>query len=159
MERNTILAIILYALVLFAYQAIFVSPKQAGLSNNSQLNEAQGVSAISNPLPVTAPNNAIETTSVVNKTIDYEIKTTDSDISYTNVGGSLHNVDFIGNRPFPITDVLSVRSLGSAQYTGQKLSNKTVSMIYRDKNLQVAKRYELKDKNFIKVRMEIKNLS
>ena len=155
MERNTILAIILSAIVLFSYQAIFVAPKQ----KDSQSVAAQSVRAISSPLPATSLNNAIETTNIVNKTIDYETKTTDSDISYTNVGGSLHNVDFLGNRPFPLTDVLSIRSLENAKYTGQKLNNETVSLIYRGKNLQVTKRYETKDKNFIKVRMEIKNLS
>ena len=46
-----------------------------------------------------------------------------------------------------------------SQYTGQKMDNKTVSLIYRDKNWQITKTYEIKDNNLIKVRMEIKNLS
>ena len=47
----------------------------------------------------------------------------------------------------------------NAQYTGQKLNNKTVSLVYRDKNWQITKTFEIKEKNLIKVRMEIKNLS
>jgi len=159
MERNTLLAIVLSAAVLFSYQAIFVAPKQAGLLKNSQSTAAQSVSVINNPPSATAPNNSIETTNILNKTIDYKLKTTDSDISYTNVGGSLHNINFIGNNPFPITDVLNTGGLENSQYTGQKLDNETVSLVYRDKNWQITKTYEIKDKNFIKVRMDIKNLS
>jgi YidC/Oxa1 family membrane protein insertase len=166
MERNTLLAIVLSALVLFSYQAIFVAPKQATpvtgqteLLKNSQSTAAQSVSVTNNPQPVIAPNNAIETTNIINKTIDYELKTTDSDLSYTNVGGSLHNIDFLGNKAFPITDVLSIGGFENVQYTGQKLDNKKVTFVYRDKNWQITKTYEVIDTNFIKVRMEIKNLS
>ncbi len=159
MERNTILAIALSALVLFTYQAFFVAPKQAELLKTSQNIAAQSVSTISNPPAVITPNKASETTNIVNKTIDYEIKTTDSDISYTNVGGSLHSVDFIGNNPFPITDVLSIDGFENVQYKGQKLDNETVSLIYTDKNWQITKSYKLKDKNLINAKIEIKNLS
>ena len=69
------------------------------------------------------------------------LKTTKSDISYTNVGGSLHNIDFLGNKPFPVTDVLNISGLENVQYTGQKIDNKTVSLIYRDKNWQITKTY------------------
>ncbi len=166
MERNTILAIVLSALVLFTYQAIFIAPKQAlpktgqsELLKSPQSTAAQNVSAINAPLPETTPNNVSVTTSTVKKTIDYELKTTDSDISYTNVGGSLHNIDFLGNPPFPITDVLNIGGFENAPYTGQKQDNKSVSLVYTDKNWQITKSFEIKDKNFIKVRMDIKNLS
>ncbi len=166
MERNTLLAIVLSALVLFSYQAIFVAPKQAlpqagqaELLKSSQSTAAQSVSSINTPSPATVQNNVIETTKLVNKTIDYEFKTIDADISYTNVGGSLHNVNFLGNILFPVTDVLSIGGLENVQYSGQKLGKETVSLVYRDKNWQITKTYEIKDKNFIKVRMEIKNLS
>jgi YidC/Oxa1 family membrane protein insertase len=159
MDRNTILAIVLSVLVLFNYQAIFVAPKQAELLKNSQSTATHSVSSI-NAIPVSmSQNNVIETTNIVNKTVDYEIKTTDSDISYTNMGGSLHNIDFLGNKPFPVTDVLSIVGMENAQYTGQKLGNQIVSLVYRDKNWQITKSFEIKDKNFMKVRMEIKNLS
>ena len=75
------------------------------------------------------------------------------------MGGSLHNIDFLGNNPFPITDVLSIGGLENVQYTGQKLNNETVSLVYKDKNWQITKTFEIKDNNLIKVRMEIKNLS
>jgi len=159
MERNTLLAIVLSAAVLFTYQAIFVPPKPVEMLKNPQSTAVQSVSAINNPLSETAPNNSIKTTNVVNKTLDYELKTTDADISYTNLGGSLHKIDFSGNKSFPITDVLSIGGLENAQYTGQKLDNETVSLVYRDKNWQITKTYAIKYKNFIKVRMEIKNLS
>ena len=96
---------------------------------------------------------------LLNKTIDYEIKTTDSNISYTNVGGSLHNINFLSNNPFPITDVLTINGLENAQYVGQKLNNQAVALVFRDKNWQITKIYEIKDDNLINVRMEIKNLS
>ncbi len=47
----------------------------------------------------------------------------------------------------------------NAQYIGQKMDNKTVSLIYKDKNWQITKTFEIKDNNFINVRMEIKNFS
>ncbi len=159
MERNTLLAIVLSAVVLFSYQAIFIAPKQAELLKNSQLSAAQNVTEKSISPNIIVPNSGVETTSTVNKTQDYEIKTTNEDISYTNVGGSLHKIDFIRNSPFPITDVLSVSGLENVPYTGQKLNDKTVSLVYKDKSWQITKTYEIKDKYIINVRMEIKNLS
>jgi len=141
MERNTLLAIVLSALVLFTYQAIFVAPKHAPLMTNAQIPEVQGVSAISsNPASVSG-NSLSETTNVINKTSDYVSKTTQSEISYSNVGGSLHNVNFIGNNTFPLTDVLSVSGFDSAHYTGQMLDDATVSLVYRDKNWQITKTF------------------
>ena len=159
MERNTLLAIVLSAVVLFAYQAIFVAPKQAGMSKNSQSTGAQSVSTINNLSSSVTSNNTQETTSIVKKTADYELSATDSKFSYTNMGGSLHNIDFLKNNSFPITDVLSIGGLDNAPYTGQKLDNKSVFLVYKDKNWQITKTYETVDDNFIKVRMEIKNLS
>lgn len=159
MERNTLLAIVLSAVVLFTYQAIFVPPKPPGILNNSQSTAAQSVSTINNPPPATVPISEVKTTKAVNKTIDYELKTTYSAISFTNMGGTLHTIDFLGNNPFPVTDVLNISGFENAQYAGQELNNKTVSLIYKDKSWQITKTYELKDNDFIKVRMEIKNLS
>lgn len=159
MERNTLLAIVLSAIVLFTYQAIFIAPKQAALLKNSQSTAAQNVTGINTPLSTISSNNETETTSAVNKTTDYELKTPEADISYTNVGGSLHKIDFLGNKAFPITNVLNIGGLENVQYSGQKLDNKTVSLIYRNKNWQITKTFENKDKNLIDVRMEIKNLS
>ena len=43
MERNTLLAIVLSAIVLFTYQALFVPPKQPDLPKNTQPIAAQGI--------------------------------------------------------------------------------------------------------------------
>ena len=75
-------------------------------------------------------------TSILLKTIDYQLKTTQSEISFTNVGGSLHNIDFIRNKDFPITDVLSVTGFGQAHYSGKKIDSKTIELVYRDKDWQ-----------------------
>ena len=159
MERNTILAIVLSAVVLFTYQAIFVAPKQPDLLKNTQSTAVQNVTTQIAASSTISPVNTIESTNALNKTIDYSIKTSESDISYTNVGGSLHNIDFLGNKPFPITDVLSVNGIDNAQYSGQKVNDKSVSFIYKGKNWQITKTFEVKDANLINVRMEIKNLS
>jgi YidC/Oxa1 family membrane protein insertase len=166
MERNTVLAIVLSAIVLFVYQSIFVPPKQAlpvtrqaEVTINSQSTGAQSFTSINAPPASIATKFSEETTNNVNKTSDYELKTTEAGISYTNVGGSLHNIDFLGNKPFPITDVLSIGGMEGAQYTGHIVDNKIVSLVYRDKNWQITKTFELKDDNLMKIRMEIKNLS
>src|ERR1017187_4881509 len=127
MERNTLLAIVLSALVLFSYQAIFVAPKQQEILKNSQVLEKQSVSATNTPLATIPANNNTKTTNSVNKTEDYELKTTEQNISFTKVGGSLHNIDFIGNNLFPITDLLTIGGLENSQYTGQKFDNQEVS--------------------------------
>ena len=159
MDRNTILAIVLSALVLFSYQAIFVAPKQTELLKNTQAIENKDVVQTS-VVPQPATSTILkETTSLVKKTTDYEIKTKETNFSYTNVGGSLHNVDFIGNPSFPLTDILAITGFENVQYIGQKRNGDIVSLIYSDKNLQIIKTFENKDKNFIKVRMEIKNVS
>ena len=75
------------------------------------------------------------------------------------MGGSLHNVNFLGNNPFPITDVLNINGLENAPYSGQKVDDRTVSLIYREKNWLISKTFENVDNNLMKVRMEIKNLS
>lgn len=159
MERNTLLAIVLSALVLFTYQAIFVAPKQAETAINSQVNIVQNISAKSTPLPIMSSNNVTQPTTVVNKPADYIFKTPEANISFTNVGGSLHIIDFLGNNEFPVTDILNIGNLENAQYTGQKLDNKTLSLVYTDKDFQILKTYEINDNNAMKVRMEIKNIS
>jgi YidC/Oxa1 family membrane protein insertase len=159
MERNTLLAIVLSAAVLFTYQSIFVAPKQAELLKNAQIIDTQRVSVINASLSGKILNNEEVPTKEDYKTEKYDLKTTYSNISYTSMGGSLHNVDFFENKPFPITDVINFNILQNVQYTGQKLDDETLSLIYKDKNWQITKIYKNQDKNFIKVRMEIKNLS
>jgi YidC/Oxa1 family membrane protein insertase len=158
MERNTLLAIVLSALVLFGYQAIFIAPKQARPSNNSQVLTEQTPSTTASPI-TTAANVPTQTTSVVNKTDDYVLKTKESVFSYSNVGGTLHKIDFIGNNTFPLTDILSVSGYENVQYSGQKVDNETTLLFYRDKNWEIRKTYQMKDKNVINARVEIKNLS
>jgi len=159
MERNTLLAIVLSALVLFTYQAIFIAPKQAESIKNSQNNAAQSVISTSNSPAATASVNNPETTNILKNATYYEEKTTKSVFSYINVGGSLHKIDFTGNKPFPITDVLSIHGLENVQFVGKEMDNGVISFVYRDKNWQITKTYETKGNNLIKVRMEIKNLS
>ena len=115
MERNTILAIVLSALVLFGYQAIFVPPKQSEPLKNSQTIAAQSVSATSSAQQAPIVSNTSETTNVINKTEDYEIKNKNAVYSYTNVGGSLHKIDFLKNNPFPVSDMLSIGGLENVQ--------------------------------------------
>jgi YidC/Oxa1 family membrane protein insertase len=159
MDRNTILAIILSTLVLFTYQAIFVAPKQAEVTKSTQSTAVQSVTPISPSSTTSTPNISEETTNNINKTIDYELKTTEADFSYTNVGGSLHNIDFLGNKPFPLTDVLSIAGMDNSQYTGHKSGDHSVFLAYRDKNWEITKTFVIKDNNFLNIRLEIKNLS
>jgi len=159
MERNTILAIVLSMVVLFAYQTIFVAPKQAQTVNSAQNSITPTLSATSNAPSAILPSNQPQPTGIIEKRISYESKTKESVISYTNVGGSLHKIDFIGNNEFPITDILSINGLENAQYKGQELSKNTVAYTYNDKNWQITKTFEIKDTNLINVRMEIKNVS
>jgi len=159
MERNTILAIILSLFVLFSYQAIFVAPKQAELSKIPQTTTAQSLNANNNSSLAVSPNIDTQTTSAIIKTEDYKVSTKEAVFSYTNMGGSLHKIDFLGNKPFPIADVLSVGGFENAQYVGQKAETSMVSLIYRDKNWQITKTFEVKDINLINARIEIKNLS
>ena len=96
MERNTLLAIALSALVLYSYAVIFPPPKQTVPLKNSQNTTAQ-VLAPTNSVPTVIPvNSGEQPTILLNKTSDYEIKTKNTNISFTNVGGLLHNVYFIG---------------------------------------------------------------
>ena len=159
MERNTLLAIALSALVLFGYQAIFVPPKHENPQINAQVIATQVVSNVSSVATVSPANSVTEPTNLVNKTADYDIKTTADVFSFSNVGGSLHKIDFIGNNPFPITDVLSLSGLENVKYAGQKRDDQTVSLTYRDKAWQVIKTFEIKGNGLINVRMEIKNVS
>jgi len=133
MERNTILAVVLSILVLLCYQTIFPAPKHPELPNNSQTIAANSVGSNSAIPSSTGVNTLQSTTNAVEKTTDFETKTTTTDLSYSNVGGSLHKVDFIGNNPFPLTDILSINGLNNAQYIGQKLGNNTVQLSYNDK--------------------------
>ena len=159
MEKNTLIAIVLSAAVFFAYQALFVPPQHPQTSINMQNNVAQEVTSKSSLATEPLPINNEETKKTVKKPVDYETQSTDVVLSYTKVGGSLHSIGFPGNKEFPITDVLSVKGLEDVSYIGKKIDNNTVSLIYRDKTWQITKIYEHKAKNFIKVRMEIKNLS
>jgi YidC/Oxa1 family membrane protein insertase len=159
MERNTLLAIVLSALVLFSYQAIFIAPQKAKQLESSQNTAKQEVITKNNAPAVASSNSLTSTISSINLPADYKLETQRMDVSYINVGGSLHNVNFINNKPFPITDVLTINGLENVQYAGQKLNDKTISLEYRDKNWQITKIFEMEDNNLIKVRMEIKNLS
>ena len=159
MERNTLLAIVLSALVLFTYQTMFVPPKQAIVQSNAQINATQEIGSTNNSLPVSTPVSSTQTTTSLEKPIDFVLKTTEAVFSYTKMGGSLHNIDFLGNSDFPITNVLSIGGLDNVQYSGRQEDDKIVTLRYQDKNWQITKTFDTKDKNFIKVRMEIKNMS
>jgi len=177
MERNTILAVVLSALVLFGYQAIFVSPKQPNSLNvgaDLVSTRDKGKPTNASPANELKPNNTFVGADLVSArynsrpsvggsnpapTADYKIKTTETELSYTNVGGTLHNIDFLGNDPFPITEILNVEGLENVQYVGEKVDKQTVSLTYSDRNWQITKTFELKGKNLIKARMDIKNLS
>jgi len=159
MERNTILAVALSALVLFGYQVIFVAPKQAESQKNSQVIAAQDLKSTAAQQAPIAPSATSQTILPISKASDYDIKTKNIGFSYTNVGGSLHNIVFYKNNIFPITDVLSVSGFENAPYQGQQIDNSTVEMSYSDSNWKITKTYEIKDDNLVDVRMEIKNLS
>jgi len=159
MERNTLLAFALIAVVVLGYQAIFLPPKQAEQLKNTQVIAAHNLSVLAPQATETLPNNQSQTTKAIINATEYYIKTTNTDFSYINVGGSLHKINFKGKAPFFITNILSVSGSENAQYTVQQLDNKTATLVYRDKNWQITKIFEMKDNNFIKVRMEIKNLS
>jgi YidC/Oxa1 family membrane protein insertase len=60
---------------------------------------------------------------------------------------------------FPVTDILTIKEFENAAYKGNKLNENTIQLIYEDKKLRISKIFEIKDKNHIEVRMEIKNLS
>jgi YidC/Oxa1 family membrane protein insertase len=165
MERQTLLAIVLSALVLFTYQAIFVAPQQVQKLKNSQSVATEEVKTINTSPSVISSNKPAEPTIPVSKTKDYSIESTNTNYSYTNMGGTLHNIEFFRNDPFPITDVLYINGFENQRYTGQKLDNKNLSLSYKDQNVQITKFYEfqngnyqIQNGNFLKVRMEIKNL-
>jgi len=159
MDRNTLLAIVLSAVVLFTYQAIFVAPKQVEVLKNPQVNAVEPVITVNSTPQAASANHQLETTSAIIKPVNYELKTKSMNLYFTNMGGSLHNVEFIGNTPFPLTDIVSIAGLDDVQYVGQKIDDKAVSLLFRDKTWQITKTYEIAGKNLIKVRMEIKNIS
>jgi len=158
MERNTLFAVVLSALVLFAYQAFFVPPKQVQISKTTQTtvnNSVTDNAVATTPSPASIYS---QTTSVSEKTDDYTIENPQEHISYTNMGGSLHKIDFIGNNPFPLTDILSVTGFDNVKYKGEKLDSGAVVLTYNGK-WRITKEYQAQDNNVIKVRLEIKNLS
>ncbi len=159
MDRNTLLAIVLAAAVLFAYQTVFVPPKAPPSVNNPQNTAQQHVASnIDNQIAESQKTHELST-NVPDKTSDYDIKSTDKDISFTNVGGSLHKVEFTRNLPFPVTNIISIDELDNWVYSGQRIDEKRIFLTYKNQNWQIAKTYELVDQDLIKVRMEIKNLT
>ena len=159
MEKNTLLAIVLSALVFFAYQALFAPPQHAQVAMNMQNNSAQEPTISNESVAGVPTSNNEETKKTIKKPVDYEIQSTGAVLSYTNVGGTLHNVAFSGNKEFPVTDVLGIKGLEEVSFVGQRINENTVSLIYRNKNWQITKIYEQEGNGLIKVRMEIKNVS
>src|SRR5438046_1911203 len=121
MERNTVLAFVLSAAVLFVYQAVFVPPKQISSINNSQIFVNKVVTKESSFLTKTSSNGNIETTNILEKPINFQISNPNNTIFYTNVGGSLHKVDFSTDSLFPVTNVLSIKGFENSLYTGEKI--------------------------------------
>jgi YidC/Oxa1 family membrane protein insertase len=156
MERNTLIAIVLSALVLFAYQSIFTPPKLPETVNKLQVNGIKDVKDVTTP---PAQPLDTKTTNTTIKPEYFDIKTTQKDISFSNVGGSLHKIDFPGNISFPVTDVLSVSGFEDVQYTVKKQDHSLITLTYSDKNWQITKTFRQKDDNTMDVRMEIKNMS
>jgi len=159
MEKNTLLAVVLAALVFFVYQTVFIPPPHVATTTNSQNNVVQESVKTENSDTGASPAFKETPTSPIKKTIDFEIKSTNAIFYYTNVGGSLHKVDFIGNKEFPVTDVLNVNGLEAVSYVGKKNGNNAVSLLYKDPNWQITKTYALNKNGLINLRMEIKNIS
>ena len=159
MERNTFLAIILSAVVLFSYQAIFIAPKQEKSLKSIQ-NTVTSTAVGTNNSPEGKPaSDFTQPTSSADKPDNYEIDTKNKNIFYTDVGGSLHKIVFLENKPFLLTDLLSIPDLENARYAGEKINDETISLLYQDKNWSINKTFKIKDNNLIDVRMEIKNIS
>jgi YidC/Oxa1 family membrane protein insertase len=159
MERNTLLAIVLSVAVLFVYQSIFVPPKRNGIVNNSQISATQELTPKNTPAQTDVPIVPTETTSALNKTVDYTVSTTDTRFLYTKMGGSLHNIEFLKNSPFPLTDIFDVAGFESAPFEGEQIDDKTVVLSYKGKGREITKTFTLEDGNLIHVRLDIKNTS
>ncbi|MDE2009539.1 MAG: membrane protein insertase YidC [Candidatus Omnitrophica bacterium] len=155
MERNTLLAIILSAVILFAYQAFFVPPKPTTVVN-AQLRQT---AVVKNTPESPSHVKYSEPTKAVKKSINYKIEAINSIFSYSDVGGLLHKIDFLGNVPFPIEDVVTINGFNNVSYDGKKLNDKTIYFSYKGREWQIAKTYSMKDGNLINIRMEIKNVS
>ena len=159
MERNTILAIVLSALVLFGYQTIFVAPKQAELAKSEQVStNPKEIEKTISAATVQSINETKSTNTSV-KPIEVILKTTNSEFYFSNVGGSLHNVNFLKNNPFPIFDILTIKGFDNLEYKNIEKSEFNVVYHFKNSFLSIKKNYILKDKNLLEVSLEIKNLS
>ena len=155
MERNTIVAFLLCALIFIGYESIFPPPKPAlvpqTLHNTTVTTQ---LSNTSTPMPLSNQSGL-----PAFKPALFQMNSNPVQLSFSNEGGSLQNINFIKNPFFPITNVLNIEGYQNVRFQAEEANNQHLLMRYEDKNLKISKEFEYSDKNLLKVRMEIINVS
>lgn len=164
MDKNTVLALLLSAGVLFGYDAFIGAPQRAEALKKHQaatvLNEDGAkttVTAKSTPKETeksetTKSTNTPQTHSF--KEENNDLSSQKSNLSISNVGGSLHNLK-IGNNILPLNKVLTVSGYENVEFVTKDLDANKATYYYKNDRMEIKKTVEYKDEHRINVRMEI----
>ena len=152
MDRNTILAIALAMLVLILYQSVFVVPKREAMLKNAQVNAEPP-----------SPPISIQKTTLQNIKEEITIlKTTKLIIELSDMGGSLHNIEIVGDeKTFPLGNMLTIQGFGQVPFTLTSHDDKTAVYNYSDSEWKIVKRFNIgdgRDSSILKVSIDITNL-
>ncbi len=155
MDRNTILAFILCAGVLFGYDVIFVAPKRTQELKNQQVivnkeDTSKIVAAAVEPTKtvVSPPKHSF----IVENNI---LKSTKSAFSLSNVGGAIHNVLISHDKEMPLVNMLTVSGVENEKFQVKSFDANRAVYFYKNDRMEIKKTIEYKDDYTIFVRMEI----
>ncbi len=159
MDRNFFFAMALSFVVLMVYQGIFVPPKRPEALKNTQIIENKIDTSKAESAAISLSESIEETTKKPAKEEITKLESNGHYVELSNVGGSLHNVEFAGNeKGFPVENLLTVKGFESAAFTLKDHTKDSASYTYQDSSRRIIKTYKIED-NSIKTIINIENLS
>ncbi len=155
MDKNTALALVLSACVLFGYDAFFGAPKRAEMLKKQQTIATKEVTTKSIVTSPEAPKTVTTPPAFTFKEENNDIKTTNTGFSLSNAGGSLHNIRVGAKDLLPLNKVLTVAGYENEQFVVKSLDSNRAVYYFKNDRMEIKKTVEFKDTNNILVRMEI----
>ena len=146
-------------MVLFGYEAIFIAPNRPKPVNNTQSIDVKEVRTDS-PLLSNIPANKQETPT--NQQIKPEIYKIETPIVHTelsNVGGTLHNIEFSGSKAMPLTDLVAVKGFSSLAFAESGRSKDGIAYELTTNNVRISKTFKKLDDHTFLAFIEISNLN
>ncbi len=160
MDRNFFIAMALSFLVLVGYQSFFIVPKEKEKIKNAQVVQNNTVTEKTTIPSLVTSEKSQKTTQVEKKEVKTVLKTPELNLNFTNMGGTLHKIEFNGSSYlFPATDLLVIKGLEEVPFQTIFQNSEAISYGYQDLQWKIVKTFTVNKDKSIKANIKMTNIS